>query len=118
MKLTLRRIAPLQAGKLLGAFYGLFSLIFVPFFALAMVSARAAAKMDGAENAAPMPFIFGMGVGVMILMPVLYAAMGFLFGALSALIYNWLAGWLGGLGLEFEPEPSPPAPAVPPTLSP
>ena len=44
MNLKLKRIAPLQAGKMLAAFYGLFALIFVPFMMIFVALGRFAAK--------------------------------------------------------------------------
>ena len=43
-----------------------------------------------------------MGLGVMIGMPIMYAVMGFVFGALGALIYNIFAGLVGGIEIEVE----------------
>jgi len=39
-------------------------------------------------------------------MPVLYGVMGFIVGAVGALIYNLIAGWIGGIELRLEPSPS------------
>ena len=106
MNLKLKRIAPLQAGKMLGAFYGLFSLLFVPFMLFFMAIGSMAARSTG--NSAPLPLMFGMGIGFMIFLPVLYAGIGFVFGVLSAWIYNLLTKWIGGLELDFE-QSAPPA---------
>jgi hypothetical protein len=106
MQLKLRRIAPLQAGKLLAAFYGLLSLLFVPFMLFFMTMGSIAARQQGGTTPA-LPLMFGMGLGFMIFIPVIYAAMGFVFGVLSAWLYNVLAGWMGGLELEFDSTPPP-----------
>ena len=37
--------------------------------------------------------------------PFLYAAMGFITGAIAAVIYNLAAGWTGGLEMHFEGPP-------------
>ena len=66
-----------------------------------------AARHSG--NSAPLPFMFGMGIGFMIFLPVVYAFFGFIFGALGAWVYNLLAKWIGGFELEFEPA-APPTP--------
>jgi hypothetical protein len=106
MQLKLRRIAPLQAGKLLAAFYGLLSLIFVPFALFFMAMGSFAARHQGGSTP-PLPLMFGMGIGLLIMLPVFYAGMGFIFGVLSAWIYNVLAGWMGGFELEFETKEPP-----------
>jgi hypothetical protein len=103
MNLKLKRIAPLQAGKMLAALYGLLSLIFVPFMMVAVALGSFAAKHQG--NGAALPMMFGMGF--MVCLPLLYAVMGFIFGVLGAWIYNLLSKWIGGFELEFE-TPAPP----------
>jgi len=42
------------------------------------------------------------GVAAVVLLPLLYAALGFVFGALSAWVYNVVAGRIGGLEIELE----------------
>lgn len=101
MNLKLKRIAPLQAGKMLAAFYGLLSLLLIPFMFVAMTFASLASRHAGG-SAPAFPLMFGMGIGFMVFLPVLYAVMGFVFGAISAFVYNLLAGWIGGLELVFE----------------
>ena len=107
MEVKLRRIDPIQAGKMLAAFYGIMSLLFVPFMLLFMTLGSFAARQQGG-SAPALPFMFGMGIGFMILLPVFYAVIGFVFGALSAFIYNLLAKWIGGFEFEFENK-TPPA---------
>ena len=52
--------------------------------------------------------MFGMGIGFMIFLSVLYAVMGFVVGVIGAWVYNLLAKWIGGFELEFEPPAPPP----------
>ncbi len=84
MNLMLKRIAPLQAGKMLAAFYGLLSLVLVPFMLAFMAFGSLAARSHGGGNAPALPLMFGMGIGFMIFLPVLYALMGFAFGVIGA----------------------------------
>ncbi len=108
MKLKLKRIAPLQAGKMLAAFYGLLSLIFVPFMLVFMALGSFAAHTRGGAGAPALPMMFGMGIGFMILMPLLYTLLGFVFGILGAFLYNLLGKWIGGFEMEFEQDAPPP----------
>ena len=107
MKLKLKRVAPLQAGKMLAALYGLLSLILVPFVLVFMAIGSFAARHQGGAGAPPLPVMFGMGLGFMIMMPVLYTVMGFIFGVIGAWLYNMLAKWIGGFEVEFEQEAPP-----------
>jgi hypothetical protein len=116
MTLKLKRIAPLQAGKLLGACYGLISLVFVPFMMIFMALGSFAAKAQASAGGTPppLPLMLGMGVGFTLLLPILYAVIGFIFGLIAAFVYNLLARWLGGFELEFESsQPPPPLAARP-----
>ena len=101
MNVKLKRIAPLHAGKMLAAFYGLISLVFVPMILFFMAMGSLAARQQGG-SAPPFPLMFGMGVGFIIVLPVIYAVMGFIFGVIGAWVYNLLAKWMGGFEFEFE----------------
>lgn len=97
MKKTLTRIAPVQLGKVAAAIYALFTVIFVPFILLFGILAA----FSGDATAAPAFIIIGTVIGA-ILVPLLYGAMGFIFGSLGALIYNLIATWVGGIDIEVE----------------
>ncbi len=46
----------------------------------------------------------GASIGILsvILFPVLYGVIGFVMGALGALIYNLVAAWIGGIEIELK----------------
>lgn len=78
-------------GLFIGVIYGLIFMIF------------GAAMMSGGRETA------GAGVGgvvvgllMMVGFPIFYGFIGFVFGALGALIYNVSAGFVGGIELELE----------------
>jgi predicted Co/Zn/Cd cation transporter (cation efflux family) len=80
----------LKAGIILGILYGIFSLIIVPFLVLAMlISAKTG-------NAAPA----FMSLGFAVVLPIMYAFLGFIGGVIMAALYNLIACWTGGF--EFE----------------
>jgi hypothetical protein len=67
----------------------------------------------------------GSVIGLLVLAPLLYAAVGWVAGALAALVYNLAARFIGGLQLTLEgraPDApiawTPPAGAVPPAAAP
>lgn len=46
-----------------------------------------------------------LGAAALILIPIvplLYGALGFVMGIITAGLYNWVAGWLGGVEFEVE----------------
>ncbi|MBI2579637.1 MAG: hypothetical protein HYW27_01925 [Candidatus Aenigmarchaeota archaeon] len=44
---------------------------------------------------------YGAGIIIALMMPFIYGALGFVMGAVSAVIYNFLAKYIGGIELEF-----------------
>jgi hypothetical protein len=94
-KRRIKRFNPLQLGKMFAALYGLMGLLFVPFF---LVMATLTARLPQSQHVGMM----ALGTGFALFAPFLYAAMGFVFGALGALIYNLVAKWLGGIEVEVE----------------
>jgi len=91
----IKRIAPLQLGKMLAILYGIMGLIFIPFF---LVMSAFASQMPSPQRVG----FLALGAGFALFVPVIYAAMGFVFGALGALIYNVVAKWVGGIEVEVE----------------
>lgn len=91
----LKRIAPLQLGKMLVCLYGLMGPLAVPvFLLLSMATANLPAQQRG---------VFAMvSVGFAIAAPFLYAAIGFIAGLIGAALYNLLAKWIGGIEVEVE----------------
>jgi hypothetical protein len=104
MKRRIKRIAPLQAGKMLGVLYGCMGLIFLPIFLLAGVAGAFAqhAQQTQGGSAAPAALAAGMMLALGIFMPIFYAVFGFIFGIISAAIYNLVAHWVGGIEVEVE----------------
>jgi len=99
MKKTLKRIAPLQCGKVSGAVYGLLSLIFVPFVLLFGLIG----SLVPSEHPGPSPVIaIGIALVMAVILPLFYAVMGFIFGALGAWGYNLVSGMVGGIEVDVE----------------
>ncbi|HUP60977.1 MAG TPA: hypothetical protein VNA69_11210 [Thermoanaerobaculia bacterium] len=92
--MIVRRIGPLSLAKLTGVLYAFFGLIFGGIFSLVSIIGGAIVP----KEAGPMGLIFG--VAAIIILPVFYGLMGFLTSLIGAAIYNWLAGWLGGVELD------------------
>lgn len=97
MKKTLTRIAPLQLGKVVAAIYALFTILFAPIILLFGLLAAFSPEAP----ASPAIVIIGTLLAALFV-PVFYGAMGFIFGAIGALIYNLIATWVGGIEIEVE----------------
>jgi len=84
--------------------YGCLSLVFVPFVLL-FISLGAFSAMNP-NNPFGQAGQMGAAAGLVmiVVIPIFYAAVGFIFGALGAFIYNLAAKWTGGIELELEPQ--------------
>ena len=103
MTRRIKRIAPLQAGKMMGILYACCGLIFLPIFALAGVAGAFAQQARQTQAAGVPPALMAvMMFGFGIFMPVFYGIFGFIFGIISAAIYNLIARWIGGIEVEVE----------------
>lgn len=92
---VLRRIAPLQLGKVLAILYGILGLLFIPF---ALIMSLVASHVPAEQRVG----MFAFGAGFALFMPVMYALMGFLTGVIGAWLYNLVARWIGGVEIELE----------------
>jgi Transmembrane domain of unknown function (DUF3566) len=90
-----KRIAPLQLGKIMGLCYGIMGLCFCPIFLVISFFAPHASNQQGAS-------VFAFGTAFALLMPVFYGVMGFVLGIISAFVYNIIAKWIGGIEVEVE----------------
>ncbi len=110
MKHVVRSIGVISVAKIAGLVYGCLGLLLVPFFLLA---GFLGAFADKGNN----PLAGAVGIALAILAPVLYGIMGFITGAISALLYNLFAKLVGGFELELDMQPATPMgpyPLVPP----
>jgi hypothetical protein len=89
-----RRVGVGQVAKVLGVLY--LALGFI-FGVCIWLFSSLAPSTTGAS-----PF-FGMGLAALIVIPIVYAIIGVVFGAITAVIYNLVAGAVGGIELDLEP---------------
>lgn len=92
-KLVLTKIAPWPTGRILAVMYLVIGIVVMPIM---MIAALVAPETNPAGRAG--------GLFVALLMPFIYAAIGFVAGAIGAVLYNGLARLLGGIPLTFAPE--------------
>ena len=89
---SLRSVDVWSCAKIVGAIYGCFGLLFLPIF-----------LMGGLFSS-----IFGLGsqstvsTVIAFLAPILYGVSGYVFGAISAWLYNVFARRFGGIQVELK----------------
>jgi hypothetical protein len=97
--MVLKSIGVLSAAKIVGLMYAILGLIMGLVFAgvFAMIPMADTANPDFPGWLAPM-----FGTGAIVIAPIFYGCMGFVGGAIAAVIYNALSGMMGGLELKLE----------------
>ena len=108
-----RSVGVLSIAKIMGLIQACLGLVFAPFFLLiGMLGSMAG------QHKTPLAGMFG--VFFALFMPVLYGVIGFITGAIGALLYNLFAKLVGGFELEIDlPSQTPiaPYPIIPPAPS-
>ena len=101
--MRIRKFGVLSVAKVSGILYAALGLIFGLFFSMfGLVMGSMAAEMG--EPGAVWGMLFG--VGAIIIMPIFYGLIGFIGGAITAFLYNVVAGFAGGIEVEFEDDRS------------
>jgi hypothetical protein len=95
-----KSVGVLSVAKIMGLVYGCLALLVVPVLLIGGF-----AGMFASSNKAAFPFAGVIGIVFAIFVPFLYGAIGFVAGAISALIYNVVAKWVGGFELELTLQP-------------
>ncbi len=98
---TITSVGVLSVAKIMGAIYAVIGLILLPFFLLASLIGSMAGAHDN-----PLGAIGGLIFGLFA--PIFYGVLGFVFGAIGAFLYNFMAKWLGGIEVQVQPA-APPA---------
>ena len=93
--MVIRRTEPMSAAKVGGVLYALLGLLFGVIFSLLSLTG-----MTGAGMAA-----YGMlfGAGAIIILPIVYGILGFIFIGIAAALYNVAAKMAGGLEVQVDP---------------
>ncbi len=102
-KLRIKKLGILSVAKMYAAIFLVVSLLIsIPYGLIIMVFGAA---MMGTGQRAGLAAGGGSiiaGLAVMIILPIVYSAMGFVGGAIGALLYNLFAGFVGGIEIEVE----------------
>lgn len=103
-KIKIRKLGILSVAKIYSVMMLVLSLLIsIPYGLIIIVYALFGAGMMGGDAA----FAVGgggvlLGIGIMIGLPIFYGVIGFIGGALAALVYNIFSGIIGGVEIEVE----------------
>ena len=121
-----RRVGVISAANMSAAISFVFTFVvalLVALVVLPMGNLPVPSGAGGPFDRANLPT--GSVIGLVLLAPLLYGAVGWVAGALAALVYNLAARFIGGLQLTLESRApdapiawTPPASAVPPATAP
>ena len=95
--MVITRIGPMSLAKIAGTLYaaiGLFIGLVVALFALA------GADFGGGANGAVLGS--ALGLGAIVLLPILYGGLGFVVTLIGAALFNLAAGFVGGVEIDVK----------------
>lgn len=98
---TVKHIGPGSAFKVGLVTYAIIGLILGICMALFSMVAGSLSSLAGAQVAGARALGFGFGVGAIVVFPILYGIIGGIVAALAAVIYNLVAGWVGGVEVDI-----------------
>jgi hypothetical protein len=112
----LRRFGIVQTATSIAVMYAIVVFIFFAVLALITLIAGSTARTDQLGG-----FAAG-GIGLLVigvLAALVYAALGWVFTAIACALYNLVAGWTGGIEMQYlQPAPPPAMPAPAPWTGP
>ena len=94
--MTIKRVGPLSCAKVAAALYAVVGLVAGIFVSLAAMAGAFAANE---EAAGALGLVFG--VGAIIVLPVVYACMGFVMTLILTALYNRIASAIGGVEVDI-----------------
>lgn len=101
--MVIKRIAPLSAAKMAGLIYALIGL---PFAILVWVISLVGLSNSGLSNSPFLPFSPGYvvagGAVAVVVLPIAYGIFCFFMTLIGAWLYNLVAGFVGGVGVEIQ----------------
>jgi hypothetical protein len=98
--MVLKSVGVMSCAKIGGTLYGLMGILLGGIFAL--ISTLGLALGQNSSSGAPAWLGAFFGVGSIILFPIVYGIMGFIGGLITAVLYNLLAGFVGGIEMELQ----------------
>ena len=99
MKVRVKRVGVMSYAKISAIIMAIIGLVLGIFYAILYAVLGPSAMQTAGAEVDPLMTI---GPLVIIVMPIIYAIMGFIMGVIGAWLYNLIAKWVGGVQVEFE----------------
>lgn len=99
--MRIRRIRIFSAAKMIGFLYAIMGLL-TATLSVSLLPLLLANVPQLPSELYGRPTTMVVGLGGLVILPLLYWIIGAVVGMLLALIYNIAAGWFGGLEIEYE----------------
>jgi hypothetical protein len=99
--MVVKHVGPLSVGKICFAMYALIGLLaglFIASFGFLLSSAASQSPDNTWPFAMLGPF---MGIGAIVIFPIVYGVIGFISGVIFAAFYNVVARMMGGIEVEI-----------------
>jgi hypothetical protein len=96
--MVIRRVNPMSVAKIAGLLYAIIGLVIGALMSLFFMAVGSAMPEEASSHVMGAMF----GAGAIVVMPVFYGVLGFVGTAIAALIYNALAGMIGGIEIEID----------------
>jgi hypothetical protein len=104
--MIIKRVGPSSCAKIAGAIYAALGLLFGVLFSLiALPGIILSGAQRGLLNPTS-PLIAGViGVGAIVVFPIFYGLIGFVFAWIGAWLYNLVASKVGGIEIDVSEKP-------------
>ena len=93
--MELKKIGVLSLAKIAGLFGVILGLVWGAITVILI-------SLGTAEITQQLGVLGSLGYAVILILPIAYGILYFILGSLTALVYNLLAGWVGGINIEFK----------------
>jgi hypothetical protein len=99
---TIKRVEPVSCAKIAGVIYAAMGLLIGALFSLfALLGMAFSGTQRGLAQNAVSPLIGAViGLGAIVMCPILYGMMGFVFALIGAWLYNLVASKVGGIEID------------------
>jgi hypothetical protein len=95
--MIIKRVGPLSCAKISAVLYAVIGLVMGGVFSLVGVAGGFASETAGAAGVGAI-----IGVAAIVVFPIFYGLMGFVFTLFAAWLYNFAADFVGGVEIDVQ----------------